>query len=45
MLKEKKSIKTFTPAENLLILNYQWKVSFPDMPMLKSFAHGQEVKI
>jgi len=38
-------VKSLNLSANSLELHYQWKVSFPDMPMLRSFAHGQEVKI
>ena len=27
---------------NLLTLKYEWKVSYPEMPMQKSFCHHQE---
>lgn len=28
-----------------MYINYEWKVSFPEMPMLKSFRHGEEIRI
>lgn len=32
-------------GENVMFLYFNWKVSFPEMPMLKSFTHGEEIKI
>lgn len=40
LLREKKNAKV-EAAKNFLFLIYEWKVSFPDMPMLKSFIHGE----
>lgn len=45
LLKEKKSIKIGNQSEKNLVLTYQWKISFPDMPMLRSFVHAEEVRI
>lgn len=38
-LKQRKEAKLLSP--NVLSLTYEWKVSFPESPMLHSFKHHE----
>jgi hypothetical protein len=41
-LKERRGYKM---VEKDLILKYEWKISFPESPMLHSFKHHQEIRL
>ena len=45
ILKEKKDGKASVGSSSYLFVEYQWKITFPEMPMLKSFKHGESVRI